>query len=216
MEALQAIDQGLLYRFETLHRPWLDKMFKFLSDLDRFQPLVVIAVVACLAFLKLRQYRTAGILALAAVAGYCLGEAARQSVQRPRPDVTWRLIERPSNYSFPSGHALNSMLILTGVALLVARRLPRRRARYILVGLAATLAVLIGISRIYLGVHYPLDVFGGWCAGLALALLAYWADERWVPLREPNEIAEKHKPGTSAPGPTRQRGLPSVSPEIRA
>jgi undecaprenyl-diphosphatase len=84
----------------------------------------------------------------------------------------------PESPSFPSGHSLESAAVYGALGLLTARRLRRRAAR---AGAAAggfLLAALVGVSRVYLGVHYATDVLAGWAAGTALALAAWWIDGR--------------------------------------
>jgi undecaprenyl-diphosphatase len=76
--------------------------------------------------------------------------------------------------SFPSGHAALSAITYLTMAALLARMTASRRLRYYLMAVAATLTCLIGVSRIYLGVHYPTDILAGWCIGSAWALLC-WA-----------------------------------------
>jgi undecaprenyl-diphosphatase len=181
MHPLSAFDQAVLNDLHGLHQPGLDAFMRQVTRLGNPLALEVLAVVACLAFLRLRQFRATSLMAAAALGGFLLGEATKVLVGRARPDVSWRLIERPDSASYPSGHALNSMSIYGTAALLTARRLRRRWVGGLLVGLAVTLALLIGLSRSYLGVHWPSDVVGGWCAGLACVLLAWWADRRLTP-----------------------------------
>jgi undecaprenyl-diphosphatase len=75
--------------------------------------------------------------------------------------------------SFPSGHALLSALVYLTLAALVARQLQRRRLRLHVICVAVVLTLLVGISRVYLGVHWPSDVLAGWAIGAAWAL-AWW------------------------------------------
>jgi undecaprenyl-diphosphatase len=181
LETLQAIDQGLLYRFESLHHTWLNVTLRALTRLGNPGVLWVAALLLVAAFALAGQRRAA--LCLAAAGFLCLGliEGAKWFVNRPRPDVAWRLIELPSSASFPSGHALGTMAVFGTAALLLARRLPQRRFGVFLVVVAVLASLMVGASRSYLGVHYPLDVLGGWAAGLGCALLACWADGHWEP-----------------------------------
>jgi undecaprenyl-diphosphatase len=180
METLLAFDHGVMDRLAALHRPWLTEFMKFMTFVGDTIVLPTFAVAACLAFVAFRQYRAAAILAAASLAGLLLSETAKDLVKRKRPDnLHWRLVELPDSPSFPSGHSLNSMNIYTAAGLLTARRLRRRWVGGVLVALAVGLSVLIGLSRSYLGVHWPTDVIGGWSAGLAFALLTFWVDRRF-------------------------------------
>ena len=93
--------------------------------------------------------------------------------------MPWRRVDLPPSPSFPSGHALESTAVYGGLALTLGRRLRRRCPRAVVFALGVALPLLIGFSRVYLSVHYLTDVLAGWAAGLALALLAGWADRRW-------------------------------------
>ncbi len=175
-----------------LHRPWLDPLVIGVTQLGDWQFLLVV-VLAVVAFLLIRRRpRTALILAAAALAAFPLSEGVKVLVGRPRPEVPWRLIALPSSYSFPSGHSLESMTVYGALALTLGRRLRGRRFRVMALALCVALPLLIGFSRVYLGVHYPTDVLAGWAAGLALALLAGWANRRWGGPLSPD-------PGRAAP-----------------
>jgi undecaprenyl-diphosphatase len=179
MERIEAMDEGALFWFESHHHPWVTVVMKAASHIGEPKPMLLFVVVAGLGFLLARRPRTAGIVVLLALTAYLFCSGVKILVQRPRPDVVWRQIAFPPDTSFPSGHALNSMADLLMVALVVSRGLRRQAARATLIGSALGLALLIGTSRPYLGVHYPSDVLGGWTAGLAFALLAYGIDLRW-------------------------------------
>jgi undecaprenyl-diphosphatase len=176
LETVHAIDQGLLYHFEAPAGPWIDAVLKAATSLGYPKVLAVVSALMVLAFLLAGERRAALCLAGAGLLGLALLHAGRWYVDRPRPDLAWRRVEMPHSSSFPSGHSVGSVAVYGTAALLAARRMQNRWPAVLLVGGALALSFLIGFSRIYLGVHYPLDVVGGWIAGLGCALLGLWAD----------------------------------------
>ena len=89
---------------------------------------------------------------------------------RPRPEVVPHLVE-VNSLSFPSGHSLNSAIVYLTLGVLIARSFEERSARVFTIGTAALLVLTIGFTRVYLGVHFPSDVLGGWTVGAAWALV---------------------------------------------
>lgn len=168
MESVAGIDQGVLYSFGPLHRPWLDAAARGVTTLGNTEVLVVLSVAVVLVFALYRRYRFAVGFALVGLASSAVNFGTKWLVGRPRPDVVWRMIRLPDNDSFPSGHALCSMAIYTTAFALFGAMAGRLWLGWagVLVGLA------VGLTRPYLGVHYPLDVAAGWVAGLGLALVA--------------------------------------------
>jgi undecaprenyl-diphosphatase len=108
-------------------------------------------------------------LILVAVVTELLNLSLKEAFQRPRPSL-FHEIATLHSYSFPSGHAMTSAAVYGSVAALLARAYPARR-RAILLG-ACSLVFLIGLSRVYLGVHWITDVLAGWAAGAFIALAA--------------------------------------------
>ncbi len=90
--------------------------------------------------------------------------------ERARPIVVTHF-DPPGGLSFPSGHSMISAALYMTLAVLIARTLERRRLRVFVVAAGAMMAMLIGFTRIYLGVHYPTDVLAGWTLGLTWALI---------------------------------------------
>jgi undecaprenyl-diphosphatase len=138
-----------------------------------------VTIAAVLLLLVLRRWRTASCVTAAALVCLCCNEAVKPLVGRDRPNVSWRFVELPASASFPSGHALGSMTVYGSLALTVGVRLRRRTASVLVIAAGLSLALLIGFTRVYLGVHYLSDVLAGWGIGLTLAMLACWADWRW-------------------------------------
>ena len=138
--------------------------------------LVTLAAVGFLAAGK--KYAEAGMLAFAAIAGQALSETLKAYFARPRPDLVAHVVETTS-MSLPSGHAMMSAAIYLTIGAMLARAQPKRRLKtYIHVG-ALVITLLVGMSRVYLGVHWPTDVLAGWCLGAAWAILC-WALIAWM------------------------------------
>ena len=141
--------------------------------------LVVILVVGGL--LIVRKVAMAGFLVGASVLGTLSVELLKALVDRPRPNVVahWATF---SHASFPSGHAADSAIVYLTLAALVARSVQTRALRVYILVAAMLLTLLIGLSRLYLGVHWPTDVLAGWIVGAGWAFLAataaWWLQAR--------------------------------------
>jgi undecaprenyl-diphosphatase len=124
----------------------------------------------------------AGGIAVSLIGSSVIDGLLKHWIARPRPELVPHLVQ-VTNASFPSGHAMISSAVYLTLALMLAEGMPRdgwrgRAARAGVVGFFSLLAVLIGMSRVYLGVHWPSDVLAGWCFGTAWALLVWMADRR--------------------------------------
>ena len=139
-------------------------------------------VVIALGFLLIRRKAGQGlILLIAVIGGTLLSEGLKSFFGRDRPPEVWRLVET-TNASFPSGHAMLSAVTYLTLGALLARTLPQRRLKAYVLGVAFTLAFMVGLTRIYLGAHWTTDVVAGWALGTAWAMacwLTAFAIERW-------------------------------------
>ena len=178
MEYVQTADGDTLSWLQSHHQPWLNETMKVVTHLGDKWTVIGVLLAAIVVFCLCGRRRTACIVLAMSILGLAISSAVKYTVDRPRPDVAWKLVPRPHEPSFPSGHSLNSMAIYGAIALTASRTL-RRSVRWLVILLGLGLPLLIGISRPYLGVHYPTDVLAGWTIGLACALLAYGADARW-------------------------------------
>lgn len=147
---------------------------------DNATLVIVVAMVA--GFLLLAHRRRLALLLIAATASGAIVTGVLKAVfDRPRPDVVAHLTTF-GTASFPSGHAMNSAVTYLTLAGLVARAAPTGRLRVYLLCCAAALTFVIGVSRIYLGVHWATDVLAGWIAGSGWAALwwsiAWWSRDR--------------------------------------
>jgi undecaprenyl-diphosphatase len=138
--------------------------------------LVILAVVG---FLVLQtRYRTALFVAAIAISGELVDTGMKYAFNRPRPSVVPHLRAVFSS-SFPSGHAMESAIVYLTLGAILMRVAERRFTKLYILGIAMLLTFLVGVSRVYLGVHYPTDVIGGWIIGFVWASLCWLVTERF-------------------------------------
>lgn len=154
--------------------PWLQGAVRDITALGSSAVLVLITATTIMYLLLVRRPGTALFVFAAIAGGQVLSSLLKLEVDRPRPDLVSHLVTETS-LSFPSGHAMLSAVTYLTLGSLAARFLPDRRAKIFVLGLAVLVTVLVGISRVYLGVHWPSDVLAGWCAGFAWAMLCWLA-----------------------------------------
>jgi len=136
--------------------------------------LTVAAVVGYLLLMGL--YRNAAFVFVASAGGWLLNGILKEFFARPRPQVVPHLREVMS-LSFPSGHALTSAAVFLTLGALLMRVAERRLVKFYIMAVAILATLLVGSTRVYLGVHYPTDVLAGWLIGVSWALFC-WLLER--------------------------------------
>ena len=157
---------------------WLLEAARNVTSLGSIVVLAFITLAAA-GYLYLARNPTAAWLMLIAVfGGIALNNLLKAAFGRPRPDLVIPAA-RVFTASFPSGHASLSAITYLTIGVLLARSQPSFAVGLYFIVLAAFLTLVIGISRIYLGVHYPTDVLGGWCIGVAWAI-ACWTIAAWL------------------------------------
>ena len=164
----QAFDEAVLRWMSAHHSKALDGIMLELTTLGTGTVLMMIVCVSAL-FLTLTRHRYSALLLLVATAGgLILDTVLKLQFNRPRPHVfIWGT--QAFGSSFPSGHAMGATITYSTVAYLAARLHRRAWARWLTMSVALLVILLIGMSRIYLGVHYPSDVVAGIILGLAWA-----------------------------------------------
>lgn len=153
---------------------WVEELMRDITAFGSFGVLAAITL-AVAGFLWLQGNHRSMWFVLASVgSGQALSSLAKHGFDRPRPDlVPHGMITYTT--SFPSGHSMMSAVTYLTLAALVARVQPTPALRAYVLALAIILVVLIGISRVYLGVHWPTDVLAGWTAGAGWALACWFA-----------------------------------------
>lgn len=176
-------DRALLLSLRTgdAHDPagpfWVEAFFLDVTGLGSTTIITIVTLAVCGFLLMLRRSGTA-LLVLAAIGGgTILNNVTKLFFERPRPDLVAHAVETQTS-SFPSGHAMMSAIAFLTLGALLARTQKRTSVRAYIVTLAVLTTVLVGISRVYLGVHWPSDVLAGWLLGSAWALFCWFVAER--------------------------------------
>jgi undecaprenyl-diphosphatase len=163
---------------ELPHGPrWLGEIGRDITALGSYAVLSII-VIAVAGFLRLYYlYRMMWLVVLTSVSGAILSHVLKHFFARERPDLV--PLAGTMSPSFPSGHSMLSAIIYLSLGVLLAQTAFRRRIKAYFLTVAMGLTFLVGISRIYLGVHYPTDVLAGWTVGLVWAL-GCWLVARFI------------------------------------
>ena len=151
---------------------WLADVVADLTALGGTAVLTLLVVGVVFYLLSVGKQSTALLVGGAAGSGAILSELLKLGFDRSRPELVAHLSHAYSS-SFPSGHAMLSAVTYLTLGVLLARAHERRRTKVIVITYGITLTVLIGLSRVYLGVHWPTDVLAGWALGAAWAAL-WW------------------------------------------
>jgi undecaprenyl-diphosphatase len=178
---------------DDLARPigpaWLENVSREVTVLGGGVVLTLITLVVAGYLLIERGYASTLLLFVAVGGGMLLTNVLKGYFDRDRPTVVPHLADSLFK-SYPSGHSMMSSVVYLTLAVLLARAMERRRVKVYCVIVALLLSLLVGASRIYLGVHYPTDVIGGWAAGTAWALLC-WLAVYWLERR--GKVEPQHK-----------------------
>ncbi|WP_339913571.1 phosphatase PAP2 family protein [uncultured Brevundimonas sp.] len=176
----QAFDRAVLMAMRPNPDPsdawgpaWLQVAAGDITALGGIAVLGLFAMIA-IGFLLIQKKRLSALLLVLGLAGgVALSEVLKGVFERVRPPEAFQAVETV-NASFPSGHALLSTVFYLTVGVMLARTLPRRRLKTFVLAAAVLIAVLVGLTRVYLAAHWATDVLAGWSVG------ATWAMCLWL------------------------------------
>jgi undecaprenyl-diphosphatase len=183
-----AFDRAILLAFRTpgdtadpIGPPWLEEAARDITALGSV-PFLGFLLIATVLYLLLAGKRHLALLMGASVlGGEAIDTVLKIGFRRPRPELVAHAA-RVFTASFPSGHAMLSAVTFLTIGALLTRVHADRRVKIYFMTLAVLLTIAIGMSRVYLGVHYPTDVLAGWCLGAAWATLC-WITALWLQAR---------------------------------
>ena len=170
---------------------WLEQAAGDITALGSVTVLAIITLAAIGFLLADGKPRTALLVVASIGGGTLLSTLLKIGYARPRPDLVPHAVEVYSA-SFPSGHALGAAVVFLTLGGLLSWAQPRRRIKVYVLMLAVLLTVAVGVSRVYLGVHWPTDVLAGWTIGAAWALA--WSGIALL-------YARRTRPGPAGEGP---------------
>lgn len=175
----RAFDRAVLLSLRQADDPaatvgpwWLDIAARDITSLGSITVLLLVSGLVVVYLLMKRNPRAAFLVALSVGGGMVLNWALKLLFERARPELVPHAIEVHS-LSFPSGHSTLAAVTYLTLGALLARIEQRASLKAYLLGAAMLLAILIGLSRVYLGVHWPTDVLAGWALGAAWAMLCW-------------------------------------------
>ena len=157
-----AFDKAILLWIHQFANPILDKIMLNVTRLGNPSTVVAITLVTLAILWWRRYYQEAKIFLLNCLGGAVLSYGLKLAFSKPRPQL-WQLLISETSYSYPSGHALGSMVLYGFLAYLLGDRFPQYAKVFYLI--AAILIAAIGLSRLYLGVHWPTDIIAGYGVG---------------------------------------------------
>lgn len=156
-----AWDTPILWALHRHASPLLDTAMLRATELGGPVPMAALAALVFVGLLTRRRLGDAAFLALASGGAAALNILAILSFQRARPTL-WPTLVQETDYGFPSGHAMGSLAVITALIILAWPT----RWRWLVLAFGSPFVLAVGLSRIYLGVHYPSDIVAGWCGAL--------------------------------------------------
>lgn len=173
-----AFDSVMIAFVQGLETPTLTAIMTFFTFIGSWKSIIVIALLVIIFLYKVLHHRSELVLfSLVIIGTPMLNKVLKNFFERTRPDLH-RLIEI-GGYSFPSGHAMNAMAVYGILTFLLWRHIPTRAGRGLLILLSTVMIFMIGISRVYLGVHYPSDIIAGYFASGFWLAVTIWFYQRY-------------------------------------
>jgi len=180
---LASLDRALMLslrepgRLDPVGPGWVEDMGRDVTSLGSVAVLTLITLFSMGYLVLAKKPRAAAFLAASVIAGGALSSALKSVIMRPRPNLVPHLVY-VSTSSFPSGHSMASAMVYLTLGALLARFESHLVLKAYVMVCALGLSFLVGVSRVYAGVHWPSDVVAGWAAGSA------WAAACWIAARK--------------------------------
>ncbi|WP_419887113.1 phosphatase PAP2 family protein [Neobacillus niacini] len=183
-DKLLDFDRAVIEAVQSHEAPFITSIMKFFTEIGSTKTVVILCLLIIFFLYKVLHHRMELLLFIGVVIGSpILNKVLKEIFRRARPDLH-RLIEI-GGYSFPSGHAMNAFTVYGILTFLLWRHIFIRSGRTLLLLGSSFFIIMIGVSRIYLGVHYPSDIIGGYFASGFWLATSIWFFQ-WVMERRPH------------------------------
>lgn len=186
-------DAEILLGFRESGRPddplgpsWLEEAVRDVTGLGSMIVLLLVTAAVVFYLVLIRKNREALVVLVAVGGGQILSSLLKLGIDRPRPELVSHLVH-VQTLSFPSGHAMMAAVTYLTLGTMLAGIVPSRATKAYVLGVVVLITLMVGVSRVYLGVHWPSDVLAGWCAGFAWATLCWLVARRFVQTTERND-----------------------------
>ena len=166
-EHIEAFDELLYGIIHEIHNSPIDFFFIHFTHIGDTIPTICIAIVLLLIFSK---WKDRVLLSVSLGTTVAVNQILKHWIARPRPPLERRLIKQ-GGYSYPSGHSMVSLCVYGVLMYFVSTKVKNKKIKVAIMTLLTLIILLIGISRIYVGVHYPSDVLGGYLLSITILLI---------------------------------------------
>ena len=163
---ISSFDDFIYKYFFLIINTFFDIFFIFFTRLGDIIPVTIITICLLMIFNKEDRY----ILGSSMIITLLINQGLKYIIQRPRPPLEERLISQ-SGYSYPSGHSMMAMCLYGVLIYLINRKLKNKKLKIILTIILSIIILLIGVSRIYVRVHYPSDVLGAYLLTILILII---------------------------------------------
>ena len=182
--AFDETTRAVVHQFAS---PTLTTVMRGISFLGSTRFLLCATIVVVLCFIYRRLRREANLMAITMIGAAILNITLKLAFKRVRPEPFFNLAT-PKSFSFPSGHSLASFCFFGGLAAILNARIKRGRVRVLIASAAGVLIFLVGLSRIYLGVHHATDVIAGFTAAVIWTAAVRFVEEQLVKRRKKENV----------------------------